>query len=185
MLKYANDHQYVEEESYMKCPRTGSNLKAIRVGGITVDISEQCGGVFFDRDEVDKFDKKTKIRGGLLVHHLKQFTPPTLDLSKHIDCPKCADVVMELNFYTSTNEIEVDRCPSCGGIWFDFGELDKLRNLLSNSAEERIDSRKFEAMLLNSSAYQEYINALDNQVPEDERCDKANKLHLFLFNCLY
>ncbi len=169
----------------MKCPRTGADLKPVKVGGITVDISEECGGVFFDSHEVEKFDQKTKIRGGLLVHHLKQFTPPALDLSKHIDCPKCTGVIMSRNFYGSGNEIEVDRCPSCEGIWFDFGELEKLRNLILVSTDRQSASKKFEAQLLNSSAYQEYKNALDEEVQEDVRLDKANQLHLFLFNCIY
>ena len=163
----------------MKCPRTSADLKAIRVGGVTVDISEACGGVFFDCDEIEKFNDKTKIRGGLLVHHLKQFTPPALDLSKPVYCPKCNGVLMERSTYSPDNKIEIDTCPSCGGSWFDFGELEKLRNLLSS------EGHKFETMLLNSSAYQEYKNALDKKAHEDERSDKANQLQLFLFNCLY
>ena len=90
----------------MKCPRTGTDLKAIKVGGITVDISEECGGVFFDCHEVEKFDEKTKIRGGLLVHHLKQFTPPALDLNEHINCPKCTGVMMARSFYSTKHKIE-------------------------------------------------------------------------------
>jgi Zn-finger nucleic acid-binding protein len=163
----------------MKCPRTGFALKAIKVGGVTVDISEECGGVFFDSNEVEKFNEKTKIRGGLLVHHLKQFTPPELDLSKRVYCPKCHGVMMERRGYTVNNQIEIDTCPSCGGTWFDFGELEKLRDLLSS------EGYKFESMLLNSSAYQEYKDALDQKVHEDERYAKANQLHLFLFNSLY
>lgn len=47
----------------MKCPRTGSQLKTIKVGGIAVNISEQCGGVFFDNLELSKFKSVSDIRG--------------------------------------------------------------------------------------------------------------------------
>ncbi|WP_019614617.1 zf-TFIIB domain-containing protein [Psychromonas ossibalaenae] len=169
----------------MKCPRTGVDLKPVNIGGITVDISEKCGGVFFDHDEIEKFDEKTKIRGGLLVQHLKQFTPPPLNLNKHVNCPKCTGTVMDRSFYSSKNKIEVDKCPSCAGIWFDFGELEKLRNLIPVSNGSYKSGRQFEEQLLNSPAYQEYKSALDDNADDTARREKADQLHLFLFNCIY
>lgn len=41
-----------------------------------------------------------------------------------MDCPKCS-AEMEHVFY---NRIEVDRCTSCGGLWFQPDELRDLRN---------------------------------------------------------
>ena len=118
------------------------------------------------------------------MHHLKQFTPPAaLDLSQYINCPKYTDVQMQRS--VCGTDIEIDTCPDCGGIWLDFGELEKLRDVLSVVAEGQSDSQKFEAMLLSSEAYQEYKKVLDQKVQEDERCDKPNQLHQFLFNCLY
>ena len=40
----------------MKCPRTGTELKEIEVGGVKVDISEACGGVWFNNFELQHFD---------------------------------------------------------------------------------------------------------------------------------
>jgi Zn-finger nucleic acid-binding protein len=40
----------------MKCPRTGGDLTTIKVGGISVEVSNECGGVFFDNFELDNFD---------------------------------------------------------------------------------------------------------------------------------
>ena len=40
-----------------------------------------------------------------------------------MQCPKC-EAEMEQIVY---HEVEVDRCSSCKGIWFDAGELDALR----------------------------------------------------------
>lgn len=38
-------------------------------------------------------------------------------------CPICPDSTLAMS---SRNEIEIDYCPSCRGVWLDRGELDKL-----------------------------------------------------------
>ncbi|HVR44450.1 MAG TPA: zf-TFIIB domain-containing protein [Thermoanaerobaculia bacterium] len=40
----------------------------------------------------------------------------------HMRCPKCG---MELSEY-EYRDIKLDRCSSCGGIWFDQGEMEEL-----------------------------------------------------------
>ncbi|MFT5879913.1 MAG: Zn-finger nucleic acid-binding protein [Moritella sp.] len=116
----------------MKCPRTGSLLKTVNVGKIAVDVSEQCGGVFFDNHELDKFDEEHEMRGEVLVEHLSQFEAVILDENKRINCPKCEDIVMMRRFYSPKRVLEIDECPNCAGIWLDAGELKLLReNFLS------------------------------------------------------
>ena len=119
----------------MKCPRTGSLLKTVKVGKIAVDVSEQCGGVFFDNLELDKFDEKHEIRGEVLVEHLSQFEAHILDPDKRINCPKCEDVVMMRRFYSPKQVLEIDECPNCAGIWLDAGELELLRKNFSTESE--------------------------------------------------
>ena len=119
----------------MKCPRTGSSLKTVKVGKISVDVSEQCGGVFFDNLELDKFDEKHEIRGEVLVEHLSQFEAHILDADKRINCPKCEDVVMMRRFYSPKQVLEIDECPNCAGIWLDAGELELLRENFSTESE--------------------------------------------------
>ncbi|WP_299494415.1 zf-TFIIB domain-containing protein [uncultured Shewanella sp.] len=35
----------------MQCPRTHTELSQVNVGGINIDYSTHCGGVFFDHNE--------------------------------------------------------------------------------------------------------------------------------------
>lgn len=37
-------------------------------------------------------------------------------------CPNCSETLL----MTERNNIEIDYCPSCRGIWLDKGELDKM-----------------------------------------------------------
>lgn len=128
----------------MKCPRTGSPLKTIKVGKIAVDVSEECGGVFFDNLELEQFDQAHEVRGEVLVEHLSQFEAVILAADHQLHCPKCENVVMIRRFYPyskhhsaklqGSKRIEIDECPHCRGIWLDGGEL---RLLQESFAAER------------------------------------------------
>ena len=50
-----------------------------------------------------------------------------------MDCPVCREVMITLEL----NEVEIDHCLVCGGIWLDAGELEMLLG----------DSDKAKAML--------------------------------------
>ncbi|WP_299495440.1 zf-TFIIB domain-containing protein [uncultured Shewanella sp.] len=165
----------------MRCPRTGSTLKPVQVGGITVDISLTCGGVFFDHLELQHFDEKHERRGQVLVEHLKQFVPPKLDLTQRIQCPKCIDVTMQRHFYSPKKIIEVDECPSCGGFWFDYGELEKIRTLFPTKADRENASRAFEENILHSAKYHDHIQHLEAKEAMSHRISNIKKINSFLY----
>jgi len=37
-------------------------------------------------------------------------------------CPKCAAPLVPVSY----RKVELDKCSGCGGLWFDFGELDQV-----------------------------------------------------------
>lgn len=46
-------------------------------------------------------------------------------------CPTCPDATLLMS---ERSGVEIDYCPSCRGVWLDRGELDKLVQLASQSA---------------------------------------------------
>lgn len=156
----------------MKCPRTGDDLTVVKVGKIAIEISEKCGGVFFDNRELEAFDEQHEKRGKVLVDHLKQFTPPKLNLSERISCPKCESVVMARNYYSPRNQVEIDECPGCGGIWLDYGELEKLRRLFPTQQERQLAGQEFEQDFINSPTYKLYIKKLEDKEQLAERISR-------------
>ena len=119
----------------MKCPRTGSQLKTVKVGGIAVEVSLECGGIFFDNLELAKFKSKNDIRGEALAKHVRQFNSHLLNEDERIKCPKCSNIVMMRRYYSPLKVIEIDECPECAGIWLDTGELDKIHENKLSGAE--------------------------------------------------
>jgi len=47
-----------------------------------------------------------------------------------MQCPKCSAEMM----VRQKNETTIDYCPSCGGVWLDKGEIDKIIEIQSKGA---------------------------------------------------
>ena len=134
----------------MKCPRTGKALNPVKVAGIEVDVSEGCGGVWFDNFELEKFTAPSSIIGEVLVEHLKNYHNPLVKNYERISCPRDTDVVMMRRYYSSKFQIEIDECPQCGGIWLDAEELEKIRELFPNHGDYENTQKIFVAEVMSS-----------------------------------
>jgi Zn-finger nucleic acid-binding protein len=111
----------------MKCPVCSCDLTETESHGLLLDICrEGCGGVWFDAKELDKADENQEpVRHEVLRPVRNQNI--VIDRNKQRLCPRCDGVGMKKELYDSQFEIEIDSCPSCGGIWLDLGELEALR----------------------------------------------------------
>jgi Zn-finger nucleic acid-binding protein len=115
--------------STLRCPRSSTHLTSLRIGGVDTDVCEDCGGVWLDRLELEKFDHAGSAFGDALVAHLRQFPPALMDHSVRLRCPHHAHAVMLRRAYSRDVRIEIDECPQCGGIWLDADELEQIRQL--------------------------------------------------------
>jgi len=48
---------------YMKCPKCGMDMSTIELQGVSVDQCPSCGGIFFDKGEIDEMLKAEKSGG--------------------------------------------------------------------------------------------------------------------------
>ena len=146
-----------------KCPRTGETLKKINADGVELDVSEHCGGIWFDRFELRKFEQPQSEAGHHLVEHIRKFSiriaPKTAALRLH--CPIDHDVVMMRRFYSPKMQIQIDECPACGGVWLDPGELEQIINLFHDSADFKAVSNRFANEVINGTEMQEYLARSD------------------------
>jgi len=51
-----------------------------------------------------------------------------------MQCPKCSAEMM----VRQKNETTIDYCPSCGGVWLDKGEIDKIIEIQSKYEDEHV-----------------------------------------------
>ena len=111
----------------LSCPRCIAPLTQLRVGGISTDICENCGGLWLDRLELSRFEDPDSVFGDALVAHLGQIPAALVDHAARLRCPRHAGVVMLRRAFSRTIPIQIDECPECGGLWLDAGELAQIR----------------------------------------------------------
>jgi len=91
------------------------------VQDINVDRCTNCGGIWFDEQELPRLlhvspQDLAPLRGGALQEELN---------TKRGPCPR--DATPLLRVYSAQNpSVVVDACTRCRGIWLDGGEFDRL-----------------------------------------------------------
>lgn len=96
----------------MNCPRDGSPLDGSKLRGVPVDVCSYCNGIWLDASEL------SQLHG--LPEDLTSAVPAPCP--QPLTCPSCASA-MERFYFSQEQRVEVDRCPSCGGVWLDTDEL--------------------------------------------------------------
>lgn len=132
----------------MKCPACENQLTQMVAGSITVDACEgSCGGVWFDRFELQKVDEPHESAGEVLLaipknEHIE------VDENKKRRCPRCINVVMMRHFFSVKRQVLVDECPKCGGFWLDSGELAKIRSEFSSETAKEAAAEQYFSEIL-------------------------------------
>ena len=102
------------------CPRCWKEMtrKEVEVFGpnIDIDICPKCQGVWLDTDELGKLLKDRK-----LTNYLTKYIGTKTE--SELICPRCGGL-MDLEL---ADDVEVDVCLKCFGVWLDEGELDALK----------------------------------------------------------
>jgi len=161
----------------MKCPACRNEMQERTVQEITIDVCEgHCGGIWFDRFELQKLDEKHELAGEQLWD-IQRDAGILVDRNQQYHCPRCQDVIMMRHYYSIKHQVEVDECGGCGGFWLDYGELEKIRNLYDSPEEQEEDTQRFFA--------QQYARNLAELKAETEAdMQRSQKFaNLFRFLC--
>jgi Zn-finger nucleic acid-binding protein len=120
-------------------------------GGAAVDVCKNgCKGIWFDWHELSKLDEESEGVGNALEEALNSPRISTERQGK-IKCPKCG-LAMQQHRYKKSQNVSVDECYSCGGIFLDSGELGAIRETFMS--DEDADA---------------YINELLSDIPDYEK----------------
>ncbi len=126
------------EKTGCACPHCHVGLAEINYEGAPAFKCLHCEGVFVEHSKIprilirkDKAFSKEVEELANAVHKTKK--PTYKDFDKHkgskswvIDCPKCHKK-MKRQYFVYSYPVEIDRCWSCSGIWFDKQELEVLQ----------------------------------------------------------
>lgn len=126
----------------MKCPKClgqlekrsvsvyrTSSVKELHGAGaqfaLEVDQCFVCGGVWFDKSELDKY----------LTEHMHAVDSPSVgtELNKAFDhkigdCPRCQRPLVKKPF-SLDSRVTIDSCEQCHGVWLDAAEIDRVERI--------------------------------------------------------
>jgi Zn-finger nucleic acid-binding protein len=107
------------KDKEIECPKCWVTMRQEEVDvfgpNIIIDRCPECGGILLDHGELNKLLRDRKLSNYLTKHI------GTQSKSKLV-CPRCG-WLMDIE---TAKDVEVDVCLKCGGVWLDYGELEKL-----------------------------------------------------------
>lgn len=101
----------------MKCPRDGNELAPFTLRKVELDCCTYCEGAWLDPGEL-----------GQVLGLGPELLPGATAVSasyEPLTCPKC-EVAMNRALTSGPDQVEVDVCGDCGGIWLDTDELKRM-----------------------------------------------------------
>ena len=114
------------------CPACQGELKKQPLYGTEIECCTDCKGTWLEGNDLDAIIDF--VRRGFAKDWEKRFEAPPGPRKAGRYCPKCPHSVLLPFMYARDSGIELDRCPRCGGIWFDYGELERVAILVAGLA---------------------------------------------------
>src|SRR6185369_9534342 len=118
----------------MKCPACKNSLRQKNAGGMTLDLCYGgCGGIWFDAAELERVSVSAP--AATTLHSIWQTTPSDAHLAEPRVCPRCPNQMLDRKWFSDSQQVEIDQCPHCGGIWLDAGEFSRIYDEVKDHRE--------------------------------------------------
>ena len=117
----------------MDCPKCKNPLIILELGDIETDYCLECGGIWFDKGELELLLNSEKATSELLNH----FNKDTTIKEKPVTCPICKKRMNKV-YVDGNDRIIIDECPNGHGLWFDNGEILQLMGTRQLNIENEI-----------------------------------------------
>jgi Zn-finger nucleic acid-binding protein len=119
----------------LECPNDGTRLQRRTLGGATINFCENCGGIYFDRGEIE-----TLVEAGVDEQQFNTNQTTTLQgftTTATNVCPRCHGTYKKVTKTVEGKDIIIYPCQNCGGIWVNKGTYQMIK-------EKRLDQDKLQ-----------------------------------------
>ena len=120
----------------MKCPICNSILSPFSSGGQTIDVCDECHGIWFDPIELGIVAEQMVEEGSIddqEAHNAFELTSKSSDGdTREKMCPRCEVITNTFNYAYDSN-VFLNKCMKCGGVWTDGGELHRVAQYLKGN----------------------------------------------------
>lgn len=110
------------------CPACRGELSPYRceLSSLEIDCCFECRGLWFDHNELRRFFSSPKLYKMFRLPEKNFFRSKTAAKVDVRHCPRCSEQPLA---QAQLQEVQVDECPGCRGIWLDSGEICRLIDL--------------------------------------------------------
>ena len=133
----------VDNLEEISCPACGKKMHKVFMTeqNLNLDVClDGCGGIYFDNRELKKFDEEVEDISPLTnAYKGKEFKK--VDSDELRVCPVCSTNMVK-HFSSSKQEIQIDECYACGGIFLDFNELESIRAEFVTELDRDLEAMK-------------------------------------------
>jgi len=142
----------------MKCPRCRSVLRVVEYDGIQIEVCSDCRGEWLHAEELEKIvehhDHVFSARDITALETVNRPLTPVEEQDRDIlNCPHCETIEMERFNYADASDLQLHKCPECGGIWADKDQLEKVEELVDGwKASLTEDTAKYGPILKKIAA---------------------------------
>lgn len=147
----------------INCPACGKPMKKVFLEEqqFIVDVClDGCGGLWLDNRELQKVDEQNEdITVIESAYQGKTFTKTDKTVERL--CPLC-NIKMVKNSVSAKQEISIDECYLCGGKFFDYQELEQMRDQYENNDERIKDIKKLAGDSVRMKLMLEQVLRKDN-----------------------
>lgn len=124
-----------EKPTDLLCPACATLLVSKKFLNQVIEKCYECGGMFFDAEEVLRAQERLD-DSIVWPEHLAE---PTWNLKvqseRKMICPKDGAALVAIHYGPSA--VVVDICPECRGVWFDYGEFNKVAEDLKDATLDK------------------------------------------------
>jgi Zn-finger nucleic acid-binding protein len=140
------------------CPRCHVPLSDEEYDGVAVKACGGCGGRWLDPDDLraildaaERWVEKPAVRTGIDLTGVREDAA----------CPRCRAAMEPFN-YAGDSGVVLDKCPVCGGLWLDGGDLERVLAAVAAS-EQNLgrDIKRFSADLHEAEVRQDTLEQRD------------------------
>ena len=128
----------------MLSPISGQAMREQQYEGQKIFVCEQTGGELVPGESLSQIvsSREERLSETLLAElddHEPTFGVPENERERKLACPCCGGAMDVINYAGDTG-VFIDRCGSCGAVWLDAGELERLQAILEQF-EQRASSQ--------------------------------------------
>lgn len=164
----------------MQCPACSGKLEKVTAGDVTVDACTRgCYGIWFDEQELKKFDEEHEFLPEKLVKP-DGSSAVSVDHSKIRKCPCCQDEALVRQYFDPKNQVEINQCWRCSGIWLDQGEIESIRKQYKTADERKAAVESYASECVAASAKVMAKEGEERRAEEMQRLKNSSAFERFI-----